>query len=87
MQSVRKMSPKKDQGEKKKKARRKLEHIQVIKVMKKLQRKSNMVSLQAYKIPKKKENSLTLIPVFTKTKLHALGATGQTPEGAIYNAV
>lgn len=78
--------PKERSGEKKN-PRRKLEHIQVIKVMKKLQRKSNMVSLQAYKIPKKKENSLTLIPMFTKTKLHALGATHQTPEGAIYNAV
>lgn len=46
-----------------------------------------MVCLQAYKIPKKKESSLTPIPVFTKTKLQALGATGQTPEGAIYKTV
>lgn len=37
-----------------------------------------MVNHQACKIPKKKANPLTPTPVFTKTKLQALVARGQT---------
>lgn len=56
-------------------------------MLRKNKKERNLISLQAGKILKKKENPLAHMPVFTKMKSHALIATGQTLGGAIYKTV